>query len=125
MESLPVLVGEFVDLSFPFIELAKRHRIPIQLGQASPIVKDQFGDQRRIVPAMPGEVFSNRRAAHDVKKRMSAPVTEEFLFHRCDSKKFLGIIETPMRHVAHERQNDLHVLSIDIRAVLDSLADEP
>jgi hypothetical protein len=44
--------------------------------------------------------------------------------HRCEVKDLLGIVETPVSDVAHERQNDIYILPVDVILAFQPLADQ-
>src|SRR5215475_11341858 len=52
-------------------------------------------------------------------------MTRQRLIHGGEAKNVFGVIETSMRNIAHEFQDDTQVLAIHFVAAFDSLADQP
>ena len=125
VHGLAVLAREVIGLALPFVKLTKRHRVATECRKAAAVFENRMGEKVRIKPARRGEFFGGRSAAQLLEQRSCFLMIGDALIHACKSENFFGIIQASMRNVAHEGQNHLKILSIDVVAAFHPLADEP
>ena len=117
VKSLPVQIGDLGDLALTFVEQREVRR-----RQRTALLKNDVGHQVCVGAASGTEIISRRRIRGKHQLLKQSPC---LMMSRDLSEEFLCVIQTPVRHIAHEHQNNLEIVAIDVIPALHSLTDEP
>jgi hypothetical protein len=119
--------GKLIDFAFPFVELAQRRHVAIQRRQTTPVFEDRCGQQVYIESAKRRKLFGREIICGTIELIEGGPgshVIGQAFIHGREAKDILGIVQTPVADIAHERQNDIEILVIDLISVFQPLADQ-
>jgi hypothetical protein len=123
MQSLSVLSRDIGNLTLPLVKLTQCHSIAVERRKTPAIFKDGVSQQVRIA-STGGSKRGSLRLDQFFIEGLRLEMSRYVLIHRSESKNLFGILQTSMGDIAHESQNDLEILTVDVRLILHSLTDQ-